>query len=920
MPNNISFTSSLRLKLILMATIPTLALLYFAGTGVFERLSVSKDMVKLELLVDVSVKVGALVHDMQKERGMSASFIGSKGAKFASELPVQRAKTDKTVETLQTTLKSFDPGSYSDRLKVMLDDVMNNLGELTVKRGAINTFSIDGIQSSAYYSKTIASLLDIPAQVSTLSRHSEISRLASSYSSLLQAKERVGMERALLATVFVADQFTSDTLSRFLRNSSAQDVYTEIFLSYALDSQKEFYQAKVSGPAADEVARIKKLAMDKGIEPGLGIDPVYWFKTITEKIDLIKEVENKLSDDLLNAADKFNSDAQRTTIFFIVLTILSVLMTVILAFLIIREILRSVSSLQQVADAIANGDLSSSIDISQNDELGELFRAMDTMQQQLLTRMSKDKWEHDKSLRLKTALDGITSNVMVADNQCNILYLNPALLTMMQHAETDIRKVLPKFNTDKLRGANMDDFHKNPAHQRQLLANLNSTYRSEIQIGGRTFNLIVNPIRDEQGQRIGLVMEWKDRTDEVAIEQEVARVVSGAALGDFNQRVSEKDKEGFFLQLAQAVNELMEVSSVGLNEVVRVLGALSRGDLTETITNNYSGAFGQLKDDSNSTVEKLRQIVSQIKEASETINTAANEIASGNNDLSHRTEEQAASLEETAASMEELTSTVQANSQNAKHASRLAVGATDIAGKGVKVVGQVVSTMEAINESSRKVVDIISVIDGIAFQTNILALNAAVEAARAGEQGRGFAVVAVEVRNLAQRAAAAAAEIKGLIGDSVEKVEDGTKLVAQAGKTMEEIVSAIRSVTTIMSEISAASMEQTSGIEQVNQAIGQMDDVTQQNAALVEQAAAAAESLEEQTQNLAMTVAHFKLECISDSGSRTVATGQGIKRLSGVSGSMSSSAKAKADSSFGSLPVQSKLQLKPVVSDEWEEF
>ncbi len=860
MPNNIAFMSSLRSKLILMAAVPALALLYFAGSGVLEKLSLSKEMVKLESLVDVSVKIGALVHEMQKERGMSASFIGSKGVKFTAELPVQRTKTDKTIETLQTTLKSFDAGSYSDELKTLLGAALTNLGELTAKRGIISALGMDGTQSSAYYTKTIASLLDIPAQVSTLSSHSEISRLASSYSSLLKAKERAGMERALLTTVFAADQFTPDTQSRFLKNFSAQDVYTDMFFAYALDSQKAFYKAKVSGPAVDEVARIKKIAMDKGNEPGLGIDPVYWFKTSTEKIDLIKEVENKLSDDLLDAANKFKSDALRMEIFFIVITGLSVLLTVILAILISRGILRSISTLRQVSSAIANGDLSSPIDLSQQDELGELFRSMSAMQQQLLARMSKDKWEHDKSLRLKTALDGITSNVMVADNQCNILYLNPALLSMMQHAEADIRKALPKFNAGKLQGANMDEFHKNPAHQQQLLANLSSTYRSEIHIGGRTFDLIANPIRDEQAQRIGIVVEWKDRTDEVAIEQEIAKVVSGAVFGDFNQRISEKDKEGFFLQLAQGVNELMEVSSTGLNEVVRVLGALSRGDLSETITNNYSGTFGQLKDDSNSTVEKLKEIVGQIQEASETINTAAKEIAAGNNDLSHRTEEQAASLEQTAASMEELTSTVQANSENAKHANRLAVGATDIAGKGVQVVSQVVSTMEGINESSRKVVDIISVIDSIAFQTNILALNAAVEAARAGEQGRGFAVVAVEVRNLAQRAAAAAAEIKGLIGDSVEKVEDGTKLVAQAGKTMEEIVGAIRGVTAIMSEISAASMEQTSGIEQVNQAIGQMDDVTQQNAALVEQAAAAAESLEEQTQNLAVTVAHFKLD------------------------------------------------------------
>jgi methyl-accepting chemotaxis protein len=238
---------------------------------------------------------------------------------------------------------------------------------------------------------------------------------------------------------------------------------------------------------------------------------------------------------------------------------------------------------------------------------------------------------------------------------------------------------------------------------------------------------------------------------------------------------------------------------------------------------------------------------------------ASKEIASGNADLSSRTEEQASSLEETASSMEELTSTVKQNAENAKQANQLAAGASEVAVKGGTVVGQVVTTMSSINESSKKIVDIISVIDGIAFQTNILALNAAVEAARAGEQGRGFAVVATEVRTLAQRSAAAAKEIKELIGDSVEKVGAGTKLVDEAGKTMEEIVSSVKRVTDIMAEITAASQEQSAGIEQVNTAITQMDEVTQQNAALVEEAAAAAESMEEQAGNLATAVAIFKL-------------------------------------------------------------
>jgi methyl-accepting chemotaxis protein len=296
-----------------------------------------------------------------------------------------------------------------------------------------------------------------------------------------------------------------------------------------------------------------------------------------------------------------------------------------------------------------------------------------------------------------------------------------------------------------------------------------------------------------------------------------------------------------------------------LSEAVDVAQKVAAGDLTSMVevkSNDETGVLLQALKDMN---ESLKKIVGEVRSSSEAIGSGTRQIATGNADLSQRTEEQASSLEETASSMEELTSTVKQNAENARQANQLAIGASAVAVKGGAVVGQVVETMSSINESSKKIVDIISVIDGIAFQTNILALNAAVEAARAGEQGRGFAVVATEVRNLAQRSAAAAKEIKALIGDSVDKVGAGTKLVDEAGKTMEEIVTSVKRVTDIMSEITAASQEQSAGIEQINQAITQMDEVTQQNAALVEEAAAAAESLEEQAQNLETAVAVFKV-------------------------------------------------------------
>ena len=344
------------------------------------------------------------------------------------------------------------------------------------------------------------------------------------------------------------------------------------------------------------------------------------------------------------------------------------------------------------------------------------------------------------------------------------------------------------------------------------------------------------------------------------IVEEIKNIVEDAAIrGSFSTKMNMNDKAGYTKTLAELLNQLSEVTDTGLRDVVRVAEALAAADLTQTITKDYPGLFGQTKDAVNTTVENLQKLVGEVRISVDTIGTASKEIAMGNTDLSQRTEEQAANLEETAASMEELTSTVKQNAENANQANQLSVSASSVAEKGGTVVHEVVGTMSAINESSRKIVDIISVIDGIAFQTNILALNAAVEAARAGEQGRGFAVVAAEVRNLAQRSAAAAKEIKTLIDDSVSKVEVGTRLVDDAGKTMEEIVNAVKRVTDIMSEIRAASDEQSKGIEQVNQAITQMDEVTQQNAALVEEAAAAAESLEEEAQSLTRSVSVFKL-------------------------------------------------------------
>ncbi len=355
------------------------------------------------------------------------------------------------------------------------------------------------------------------------------------------------------------------------------------------------------------------------------------------------------------------------------------------------------------------------------------------------------------------------------------------------------------------------------------------------------------------------------------IEDDIQLIVRAALRGDLSQRIDLEDKKGFFKTLSQGVNELVEVSENVIKDTVHLLGAMSRGDLTETIEKDYEGLFGKLKTDANATVAKLTEVVGNIQSTSTSVKTGADEMSQGNANLSQRTEEQAASLEETASSMEEMTSTVKQNADNAGEANQLAMAAREQAEKGGTVVSQAVEAMKEINASSKRISDIIGVIDEIAFQTNLLALNAAVEAARAGDQGRGFAVVASEVRNLAGRSATAAKEIKDLIVDSAAKVDEGSRLVNESGETLQEIVNGVKKVTDIVGEIAAASSEQSAGIDQVNKAIVQLDELTQQNAALVEEVALASESMGEQADDLNQMMAFFTVE--HDAPDRGAATG-----------------------------------------------
>ncbi len=471
-----------------------------------------------------------------------------------------------------------------------------------------------------------------------------------------------------------------------------------------------------------------------------------------------------------------------------------------------------------------------------------------------------------ENLRVRAALDSCTSNVLIADEDNNLVYSNPAVERMLQTAESDIRKDLPQFDARTMMGSNIDLFHKNPAHQRNILQTLTVPRQIELSLGGRSLVLIASPIRDEEGQRLGTVVEWRDETAERSIQAEIDMVVGAVANGDFTKRVSLEGKTGFMLSLASAMNDVCERIGAAMDSLVSVISSLSGGDLTRRMDGSYQGIFDQIQINTNAMSAQLTEIVGQIKSAATEVSNAAADISSGTADLSQRTEQQASNLEETAAAMDEISATVKRNAESAVQANQLALGARDAATAGGEVVSKAVRAMSDIEHSSSKITEITTVIDEIAFQTNLLALNAAVEAARAGDAGRGFAVVASEVRNLAQRSSQAAKDIKDLIVHSTDQVADGVSLVNRTGEALEQIVGAIKNVTDIVSEIAAASREQATGVEEISGAVTQMDEMTQQNSALVEENAAAAKTLRDQAINMQQRVDFFTLDTASQTG------------------------------------------------------
>ncbi|MDH5517298.1 MAG: methyl-accepting chemotaxis protein [Gammaproteobacteria bacterium] len=794
--------------------------------------------------VEYSQALRQVIQSMPQHRGMSAAFLSGNTA-IKAKIIDKRKEIDADIEAL----KRVDQRLGAElKTSTRLSSIVDNWDQL--KR---DTFQLSASDSFSRHTKLLEDVIALNVEVGNNSNLMLDPVVDSFYimdiliNRVFQLTEKMGQVRGLGASILAKGSMSAEQKDRLTRLTVINGSLVES-IELALESAYK-QNPMIKNRMGSYATAVQKALddFDNKVDVILAgrlasLNSNEFFSDGTETIDSTFALYDAAAPLLTALLDQRIEALSASELKILILILVGMFIAVFVGFVIARDILSVLKDTNTEFGYLSENEFKRDIDVLRYDEFGDLLRSMKAMQIKLGFNVNDTKATADEMKQIKVALDNVSSSVMMADNDNVIMYMNEAVTKMMKAAESEIKRDLPDFDADSLIGTCIDVFHKNPAHQQQLLKNMTSPYGTQINVGNKIFRLTANPVVNEQGVRLGTAVEWLDRTNEVAVEKEVETIVSSAKAGDLTQRLDLAGKDGFFLQLSEGINEMIGVISNSFNDVARVIRAMSEGDLTQKITDDYEGTYAEVKDGINATIDKLEDVIGQIIESSEFFKNTSEEIASGNNNLSQRAEEQASTLEETASSMEQLTGTVKNNADNAQQANQLAAGARSTAEKGGEVVKDAVIAMDEINSSSTKIAEIIGVIDEIAFQTNLLALNASVEAARAGEQGRGFAVVATEVRNLAGRSATAAKEIKDLITDSAEKVENGSKLVNESGETLSEIVNGVKKVGDIISEIAAASAEQSAGIDQINKAVSQMDEMTQQNAALAEEASAASES------------------------------------------------------------------------------
>lgn len=846
------------LQLLCLSLVPLIGLLISASLtlkGSFDKKTVSAlqlDMIRL------SVQSTALVHELQKERGMSAGFVGSEGKQLNAELLDQRKLTDAAIKPLLINLQRMQAiGTVPEQIDQA--EVSSMLQAIQEKlRAEIDSFTVTVGSAVSSYTVVNTYLMDMSSRV-LISDEGKAYPVAA-YTSFLKRKERAAIEWAILADTFTRDSFVPGNYTKLLNLIAEQRAYLDDFLAFSTIHNRQAYEAIAGLPAFIEAQRLRDTAMEKAAIGGFGVDPVAWFDVQTEKFNHLKVMQDDLSEQLKSQAILSSENANAAigrTIGGIAITVgASLLFTLLVQRTIQGQLGAAPAQIGRIARAVSSGKLDTDFS-AYTTGTDSVVSAMALMQRDLLSSGDKEKHIANENSDIRSALEAASSNLMLASSDHKIIYMNRSMKVFLREFENDFKASVSDFSANSAMGGHLSQFgsrHLQPGY----LNALSGSDTVDISYGNRHFRLIVAPVIDSAGEKAGVVVEWSDRTQMTQAETEIQQIVQSAQRGDLDQRISLQNKYDFFMSLSESVNRLMQVCGLAIQETSHSVSAISEGNLTRRMTGSFDGKFAVLQQGVNDTIDKLTEVVTDINQTSSQVSKDATEIATGSAELSERTEKQARRLDKTSKMTKSIAATAQANARSATDANNLVEQARQRATQGGEVIESAINAMSAISESSDKVTNIIAVIDDIAFQTNLLALNASIEAARAGEQGRGFAVVASEVRDLAGRSSQAANEIKALIEDSVSKVDDGSRLVGESGKTLQSIVDSVDNVSSMVSTIVSASTDQKRDMQEIELLIEQLDAMNKENANLLDETATASNSMSDEANALSSLVGYFQ--------------------------------------------------------------
>ncbi|VAW46799.1 Methyl-accepting chemotaxis protein I (serine chemoreceptor protein) [hydrothermal vent metagenome] len=788
---------------------------YFGILHVWTTYHNKTEMHRTSVLALLGSDMGDLLHDSQTERGLSAGYLASKGAQFSTELAQNKKRFDQSLTQLKQEVELLDAEINSKKLDQYLKAILTYLNRLESVRQKVTSLEMTVPEAVSYYSQLNKRLLGAIEYLSHISSDADMTRKIVAYISFLEAKERAGMERAVLTSTFSQDRFVPRAYQQFVKLVSAQESYLHLFKVTGAPESIDFFGKTLNTPVLKEIDTIYGVVNTRQAIGGFGIDPNHWFELITQKIDKLREVEIYLSQKLVSKGQALYAAQQQTFMISFIVLIAGMVLIILLATVIIRNVSASVAQIKQTMQEIEDtGNLSLQVPVLGKDEFGDIAQSYNRF-----TQNFKGMMDQTNDVLSKIASGDFTGR-------------------MEQPLKGDLETLRQGVNGS----AESVDFMMS-----QLSVVMEGLAKGDFSV--RMDQKVPKAFRAQVDGALGIIS---------SAFKEVGMAMQAMKEGQYSARVT-SEIPGELNEMKVAINAALSNLEAGINEINKVMGAQAQGDLVLRVQGQYQGALGELTQAINHSSIQMASVISDVKNTANTVKVAASEVAQGSDSISDRSQSQAASLEETSASIEQMTAVINQATDLADQASSLANEAIISSQKGSEVMSETVSAMERIYEVSISINDIISLIDNIAFQTNLLALNAAVEAARAGEHGRGFAVVASEVRNLAGRSADAAKDIKILIEKTNTEVSVGTELVKSSGDALNEINQQVGEVSTMVSEMARGSKEQALGIDQINIAMGSLDQATQENAALVEETASAAVQMTNDADVLAEVVDKFKV-------------------------------------------------------------